>query len=240
MKPSEILTVSLKQSSCNSNIVSSADQYMYLNFVITDFWKALTERQTDYWINTRYINAVGGTNEYNLTTPVANTTLLTSTFWVLNVYQAWIKYNSTQTDYTPLKVIKRASFSSQDEEYYETNQSTNSPVAILFDDNKIKVFPTPSESITNWIKIVWPKRHFPLSTTTEDVEWCLLIPSDRHFALIPWLKYWFYGVMWIDFVQFKNEAKQEYERNKNDILASIQEREQEPLESSLPNLDMYK
>ena len=51
------------------------------------------------------LSTTSGTSSYTMASPIANTTLLTSTFGVGNKLKIGIKWNSSQTYYTPLKVI---------------------------------------------------------------------------------------------------------------------------------------
>jgi len=237
MIPSQIISIARKQSQTSLDIVDATDAFTYLNFVLEDFWKDIVDNNP--WIGNGewFVNSVAGTQTYNLTQPVAASALLTSTFGCLNIQRASVKFRSTDTNYTPISKIYLEGFT-LDEWRYDVGQSKSDPV-ILQSDTTFSLYPIPTESLTNAIKIIWPQRHFPLSSSTEDVAWVILIPSAYHNIIIEWLKVWFYGVRGIDYIPQKQEAKGYYESEKMRVINQLTDRTQLSTTTTLPDFTKF-
>jgi len=225
MIPSVLISTARSQTHSSTDLVSQTDAYNYLNFIIADYWKDITDNNTGQDMYTWTYNAVAGTKDYTLPSPVANTTLLTSTFGIQQLTKIGIKYDSLQTYYTPV-ALRYIEGMYNLPDYYATGALKTSPIAIA-NTTTLSVFPTPTETITNGLQLIGPRLHFPLSTTTEDIEGVILIPSLWHYVILEWLKYMFYYNRGAEFIASANEAKQKYEAEKNRTLNQMLDRMQE-------------
>lgn len=237
MKPSQIIQVARDQTDTPLSIVTQDQAYQYLNFVIYDYWKDITDNNTGLGLYTWTYNLTSWTNKYTLPVPSANTTLLTSTFGIYQLTKIGVKLKSTDQFYTPVS-LKYIEWYLNLPDYYAQQNLKGNPTAIT-DGNTITLFPTPTETVTNWLQIIWPQLWFDLSTTTEDVEWCILVPSQWHYVLVEWMKYYLYGKRGSDFVQLALLAKQVYESEKNRTINQMMDRMQESSESFTLDLSYF-
>ena len=234
MIPSEIISAARKQTWVTTDMVSQPEAYTFLNFLLNDYWKDITDNNTGLGLNTWTYGLTAGIPTYTLPLPVANTTLLTSTFGIYQLTKIWVKLSSQDTDYTPVS-LQYIEWYLNLPDYYSKAVSKSLPSCIA-DNTSITLFPTPPETVANWLQFIWPKSHFPLSMTTEDVEWVILIPSQRHYVLIEWLKYRFWGNLWVNFEDRRIQAKNFYESEKLRTLWQMQDRMQQSSESFVPDL----
>ena len=234
MIPSQILSTARSQTWVTTDIVSATQSYDFLNILLEDFWKDITDNNIWLGINTWQYNLVSGTKDYVLPTPVAASTVLTSTRWYEQLYKIGIKYKSTDTNYTTCKLIYLDGQLNLPD-YYALQQPASIPSATI-NDNTLTIYPTPTESVTLWLEIIWPKKHFTLSASTEDVESAILIPSQWHYVLIEGLKYRFWGNMGVNFEDRRQQAKAYYESEKNRCINQMDDRAQESSEAFVPDL----
>lgn len=234
MIPSALISTTRSQTHSSTDVVTQTDAYNYLNFVINDFWKFITDNNTGFDMYTWTYDAVAGTKDYTLPSPSANTTLLTSTFGIQQLTKIGIKYSSDDTYYKPVSLQYIEGLYNLPD-YYATGALKTSPKCVA-SNTTLSVFPTPTETITNGLQLIGPRLHFPLSASTEDVEGCILIPSQWHYVIIEWLKYRFYTNRGAEFVASANEAKQKYESEKMKAINQMLDRMQESSESFIPDL----
>jgi len=147
MIPSALITIARNQSWATIDVVTAAQSYQYLNIVLEDFWKDITDNNIWLWINTWTYNLTANTATYTLATPVAASTLLTSTFWIEQLYKIWVKYNSWDTYYTPVSLIY-PEWQLKQPDYYAASQNKAVPTATQ-NDNTITLYPTPTTTVTN-------------------------------------------------------------------------------------------
>ena len=231
MIPSAIISLARRQSGCTTGIVTEAEAFDFINFVIDDFWGDIILTNPWYWLTTRTYDTVAWTGEYTFATPIATAALATSTFWLAKTTKIWVKEVASATYYKeyPLTFIEGMGGLPDIEAANGTEKAT-------ITDTSITLYPTPENSITNWLRIIGQKSHFDLSASTEDVEGCLMIPSNRHYVLIEWLKFWMYGNMGVNFDQSRLQAKASYEVFKQECLDKIVNRTQNSPEYFIPDL----
>jgi hypothetical protein len=150
MLPSQIVQMSRDQTNTSTDIVTQINAYNYMNYVIADFWKDISDNSIGQSITSWTYNTTSGTNSYVLPAPVANTTLLTSTFGIQQLTKIGIKYLASQTNYTPVSLEYIEGMLALPE-YYSTSNIKTSPIA-LTDGTNVLVYPTPTESVTNGIQ----------------------------------------------------------------------------------------
>lgn len=235
MLPSQVISLARNQSWATTDIVTPAQAFQLLNIVEEDFrWDICNEWVGDK-MNTFNINIVSWTNTYPLPASAAAATLLTSTFWLNQSVKVWVKLRSTDTYYTPVEVKYVEWFLKMDD-YYQASASKSNPKAYLVGSDSIVIFPMPDTSITNWLQIMWPKAVIPKSASTEDIEGMIIIPPSAHPVLIEWLKYWFYGNMWVNFDDRRLQTKQFYESEKLRVINQLMNKNILADEAFIPNL----
>lgn len=84
MKPSEIVTMARQDTGTTTGLMSDVIAYTRLNLVLNDTRRDAINLDTSLDNTTWNINTVAGTSSYTMTSPIANTTLSTSTFGVGN------------------------------------------------------------------------------------------------------------------------------------------------------------
>lgn len=222
MIPSAIIADSRSLTNTWTDVVTAAQAYVHLNKVINKFWNRIIRQRPWYGITTWTFDTTA-TSSYTLTAPDAQATLVGSTFGIWKIEKIWIKYLSDQTNYTPVKLIYIDTILRLPE-YYATAASAADPIALIF-DTSISIYPTPV-AVTNGLQIVWHKRHFPLSSSTEDVEGCILIPSDWHYVLVEGLNYYMYRSRGSDYLDLAAGQKVIFEEEMMTAINELDNRNQ--------------
>ena len=235
MKPSEVITMARNQTWTSTGLVPQDEAFTYLNLVEEDFWRDICNESIGDKTTQFNINLVAWTNTYSMPVSVSNTTLLTSSFWINQVVKAGIKLLSTNAYYTPI-TIKYIEGYLNLPDYYAVQSSTSNPTAYIIDTESIVIFPTPTESITYWLQLIWPKAVIPKSLTTEDVEWMFVLDPSVHYIMVEGLKYRFYGKRGTDFIPLAQQAKQNYENEKLRVINQLSNKNILADEAFIPDL----
>ena len=225
MIPSRIIALARRQSWCTTDIVTEAESFEFLTIILNDFRDDITLSTPGYWLTTWDYNLVADTDEYTLAIPAADTTVAASTFWISKVTKIWVKPNWNETKYKPY-----------DLEYIEGMRNLPDFYSNIWDsaliyDTSIRLFPTPTTAVTDWLRVIGYKSHFDLSASTEDIAWAMLIPAKRHYVLIEGLKFWMYGNMGVNFDSARMNVKSFYESEKLKAIQQLTDRTQDAPES---------
>ena len=220
MKPTEIITMARNQTWTSTGLVPQDEAFTYLNIIEQDFWRDICNDWTSDKLNTYPINLVAWTSTYTLPQSVSASTLLTSTFGLNQTLKVGIKFSSSDTYYTPIQV-KYVDWLLNLPDFYAAKTSKATPIAYLIGWDSIVIFPTPDATIAAGLEIVWPKDVVVKTTSTEDVEWMIIVPPAAHMVLVEWLKYLFYGKRGTDFIQIARDAKQFYENEKLRVINQL-------------------
>ncbi len=238
MIPSLIISTARNQTGCTTDIVSATQSFQFLNQVEEDFWRDICNESPWDKMNQFNINLVAWTSTYTLPASIAASTLITSTFWINQAVKIWVKLRSTDTYYTPVQV-KYVEWYLNLPDFYAATTDKNQPTAYLVGSDSIVIFPTPDTSITSGLQIMWPKAVVPKSASTEDVEGMIIIPPAAHPIIVEWLKYRFYGNMWVNFEDRRIQAKQFYESEKLRVINQMMNKNILWEESFIPDLSYY-
>jgi hypothetical protein len=225
MLPSQIIQIARDQTDTPLSILTQDQAYQYLNIVVNDFWRDISNESVWDKMTTWNLNLTAGTSTYTLPSSIAASTLLTSTFGINQLVKAGIKYKSADQYYTPIQV-KYVEWYLNMPDYYANQNLKGNPTAYLIDTESIVIAPTPTESITNGLQIMGPVATVALSTTTEDIEGMIPISSTAHPVIVEWLKYWFYGKRGSDFVPLAMGSKQLYESEKLRVINQLMNKNQ--------------
>lgn len=241
MKPSEIVTMARQDTGTTTGLMSDVIAYTRLNLAINDAWRDAINLDTSLDNTSWNISTTAGTGSYTMTSPIANTTLASSTFGVGNKLKVWVKWTTDQTYYQPIKVIYSETNPNLADTYAAGN--TIEPFAIVT-GYTLKIFPTPTNSVTNGIQIEGARQHFPLGVTwstvvTEDVAGCILLPEDKHDLIVEWLKYYMYLYRGSNFRDLAREQKAFYESEKKRVLMATPDNAQQSADQQEPDLSEF-
>ncbi len=103
------------------------------------------EINEDYFYDYFTTNTVNGQNEYVLPAPWSNTV------GILKAIGAGIKYTTSDTNFNPIRPFGSGSFYTSDE-LTQLNQSVSDPFYVI-KDYSIFIYPSPTESITAWLRV---------------------------------------------------------------------------------------
>lgn len=235
MKPSEVITMARNQTWTSTGLVPDAEAYTYLNQVESDFWRDICNESI--WDKTTQfnINLVAWTNTYSLPQSVSASTLNACTFGINQIVKAGIKLKASDRYYTPI-TIKYIEWFLNLPDYYAVQSSTSNPTAYVIDTESIVIFPTPTENVTAWLQLIWPKDPVAKSTTTEDVDGMFVLDKSVHYVMVEGLKYRFYGKRGTDFIPLAQQAKQNYENEKLRVINQLSNKNILADESFIPDL----
>ena len=150
--------------------------------------------------------------------------------WMNKIKWISVKYKSDDLEYKKLR-SETLSNLEYDLSWYELNQPSNDPFYII-SDNSVFIYPTPTESVTNWIIFYWIAD--PLDLTLTSTEDNIKIPLEYHDLLPLWMQQYYYRSR--NMINEKNDAKIEYQNEKQRMLSDLTDRIITPLESVMPNL----
>lgn len=235
MKPSEVITMARNQTWTSTGLVPDAEAYTYLNQVESDFWRDICNESI--WDKTTQfnINLVAWTNTYSLPQSVSASTLNACTFGINQIVKAGIKLKASDRYYTPI-TIKYIEGYLNLPDYYAVQSSTSNPTAYVIDTESIVIFPTPTENVTAWLQLIWPKDPVAKSTTTEDVDGMFVLDKSVHYVMVEGLKYRFYGKRGTDFIPLAQQAKQNYENEKLRVINQLSNKNILADEAFIPDL----
>ena len=146
MTVDQIRDLVYSDTNTTSNQIEPSLVYLWMNLAYHDLVEEIKNKVSadffyDYWTT----NTVAGQNEYDLA--IADN----DTIGIDKISQIGIKYTTTDTQFTQV-VLTDASVWDKTPEWYETNQSGSNPI-YLIRDNSIFIYPTPTVSVTNGLRV---------------------------------------------------------------------------------------
>ena len=146
----------------------------------------------------------------------------------------YVRYKSTDQYMKKLTYRDEASLT-MDKAYYEENTSESDAFFYIADDSYF-IYPTPSEAVTNWIKL--EVIHAPADLTMDSVESDIELERQFHYIISLWLE--------IDIYKSQGKlnesslAQQNYDREAQKMVSKLKDRYDEPIELIMPNLTVYE
>ena len=143
MKPSEIISLARRQTGCTEDIVTPAEAYRFLNFVIEDFGADIRATDSWYWFNILNIDVTAGQPTYTYNQDDWS-------YMVNEDYPIWQPY--------PIHKIQSVWLKDKDWKWYDLPVhfvdkvdvqkfvSTNEPKACFITSNEVNLIPIPKES----------------------------------------------------------------------------------------------
>jgi hypothetical protein len=116
-------------------------------------------------------------------------------------------------------------------DYYAENTSTADAFFFL-NWNKAHIFPAPSEDIIEWVNII--SAITPIDLVLGWAEALNLIPRQFHNTIVEWMIQYQLGHLWK--INEKNDAINNYERLKNEMVTELSDRITAPIHWLFPSL----
>lgn len=225
--------ISLIRSQTYASWATDAKLLSYVNIVYHDLENAITRYvKEDFFWNRYTTDVVANQNEYVLKNPTA------TVIWMKRIKRVEIKYSDTDTFRTVVQADTLANYSSS-EDWLETYQDKSNPIYTV-SDNSIFIFPKPTNNITNWLIISTINSLVDITTwavETDIFPWYWQL-RDFHPLLALWAKQYVYQSRWQ--INEKNDAKNEYEMEKQKMISYLQWRIDTIIEWKLPDLSYFK
>ena len=203
---------------------------VWLNRVYRDLINDIRQKiNEDYFYNEWKANTVINQREYTL---VQRWTIIEwiPQDWMNKIKWISVKYKSTDTEYTKLRPETLSNLDN-DLSWYETNQPASDWFYII-SDKSVFIYPVPTEAVINWIKFYWIAD--PLDLTLTSTENDIKIPLEYHDLLLLWMQQYYFKRN--NMINEKNDAKIEYQNEKQRMLSDLTDRIITPLISVMPNL----
>ena len=103
---------------------------------------------------------------------------------IKKINKVFIKYNSSQVDFTPVEYRTPTSLV-EHPDYYKTNQSTSDPFFYI-QDTSIFLYPSPAEAITGALELFVIHKPAAIDTTTSEAN--IELPYQFHKLISDWLR----------------------------------------------------
>lgn len=224
MTGSEIITQARYLTSTDSNQLNEADGLFYANLVYKDIVSRInTIVNEDYFADIFTTDIIANQQEYTLA--VAGWSV-----WMDNIIGVAAKYSTDATVFTPMRQenIFNIQSSGYDLSYFETNQSTWEPFYLLFDTG-IFLYPTPTVSVTNGLRIYASKDAIDLTANTAPI-----LPEKYHYIIAIGMKQYIFSSK--KEISLKNDARIEYENEMSMMIKTMEERNSSPIQRETPEL----
>ena len=116
--------------------------------------------------------------------------------------------------------------------WYDTNQPYTNPF-FMFDDNDIVVYPTPTENVTNGLKLIYARSDIEVQIAqinTASVVTNLTIPRQYHETIVKNMTYLIFKARGKAQSPDAIAAKQEYEKFRQEMMKRLGQRFNQPEE----------
>lgn len=195
-----------------------------LNEIYQDIITTITQKvNEDYFYDIFTADLVSWQNEYSLQSPTSITS------WMNKIKEVYIKY---WTDFKKARQIEESTMETTPE-WYEVNQSPEYPLFRIA-DNSLFIYPKPKEIGQLKVSITI----IPVDLLLTDWEEKIKLQRQYHKVLVQGLLPYIYQQRWM--INEKNDAIANYERQKEDLVRKMSDRDMSPLETSLPDLSYYE
>jgi len=185
--------------------------------LVTDIIQDVNE---DYFYDEFTTDLVQWQYEYQFQAPTATTTGMNKVKELFVNYWAWYKEASQ---------VVNLQFPA---DYLAVNQDKEHPIFTI-KDNSVFLYPTPTQSINEWLKanVTIIPRDLLLTDTDTDIKIQRQYHKLLFFGLLPYV----YQQIWM--LNEKNDSLQTYERLKLDLINKLTDRNLSPLEVPMLSLE---
>lgn len=224
--------ISLLRSQTYASWATDAKLLSYINIAYHDIENSIIRYvKEDFFWNKYTTDTVANQNEYVLKSPTS------TVIWMKKVKRVEMKFTDTDTFRTVVSADTLSNYSNS-EDWLQTYQDKSNPIYTV-SDNSIFIYPTPTNSINDGL-VIWTLNS-QVDLTTAGVEtdifpWNQQL-RDFHHLLALWAKQYVYQAR--GQINEKNDARNEYEAEKQKMISYLQGRIEWVVEWKLPDLSFY-
>lgn len=231
MTVAEIITLARVVTHTNSAQVSDAQALIFLNAVYHDLMASAVQMVgEDFFFDIWLADAVSGQTNGEYIFPLPDS----SNAGMLKLKQLFVKVANTDTYYTKARQVDVRALQ-YDWDWYLANQPSSDPVYFIADQS---FFLAPNFTATSaggagnaQLKLMGIKREIDLGGSGAEAT--VLLPREFHQVLALGLKPWVYDLL--GKTVEKNDAKNEYEIEKNKMLSALSDRDISLGQASMPD-----
>lgn len=225
MNINDIKTRARRLANVNSVQWNDTDIMLDINTVYQDLVETIVnEVGEDFFTARFYSDTYLNQSAYDLTKATATVE------WHKKIKRIGVRYSTANTYYKVLTEINENSLE-QALEYYEDNTSTEDAFFFVKGD-KIHIFPKTTEEISQWIRI--DSAITPVDLLNGGAEATILIPRQFHNLIVQGSM--IYIFQHLGKINEKNDAINNYERLKAEMVTELSDRVTAPNYWMLPDL----
>lgn len=223
MTVQEIINRARRMTYTNSVQYTDAIAIEDFNIIYSDLCNAIIQEVDEWYFWSQYTtDTTIWQNEYVMQSDFSKVETLS------------IKYSDDDTYYTQVKYLDTDSLD-RDSWYYAVNQDKSNPFYNI-KNNSIFIYPSPTEVVTWWIKLKVLLN--PTDLLITDWEDDIILPVEYHYIISEWMKQFAYQARWK--IQEKNDAINEYNIKKENMIFQLTDRTNLPTVWTLPsNINYY-
>lgn len=208
-----------------TNALPRFNRYMHkvedkvAQFVMEDFF--------DEWIS---MNLIAHQNEYDLPVWDSDNPWIPWIPEVNKLLEVSIKYKDWTWSWKKATLMNQ-SLLNHPLEWYKTNQPASTPL-FRFDNKKIRIYPEPTENVTDWLIIRYARTNVDVELSTEESD--LSLPRKYIPVILDGMSYQLHKTN--KDVQVMEFYKKEWEQSLDEMLTDLWDRYIQPQPYRNPNL----
>lgn len=118
---------------------------------------------------------------------------------------------------------------------YGERQSQTKPFFFIADDSYF-IYPAPQNVVSSWIVVYWIKWLIDIDKDTTEAEmFGGKIPTDFHYVVPMYMRYFYYLNRWVDFKNDASFALQNYDKAEKEMLSYLKLRKDWVIPKRQPN-----
>lgn len=146
----------------------------------------------------------------------------------------YVRYDSNDTYMKKLKYRDESSLN-KDKQWYKDNTSIQDAFFYIA-DNSYFIYPSPTNTITDWIKL--EVIHAPVDLTVDSLESDIELEKQFHYIISLGLEIDIYKSQWK--LNEANLAEQKYDKEADKMISKLKDRYDEPIDFIMPDLTIYE
>jgi len=214
----------------NQKQIPYSDWLIRFNRAIHDFERELVQFvKTNFFLEKIQTNLIANQNTYDLPTWTSDSTTIPWIDQFRSILQVFIKFSDEQKRNfaTPMS----PTLNENDDEYNSKNITTIKPHFELV-NNKIIIYPTPTQNVNNWLSIDFQvmKKDYTLTDDENDLPF----PRQDITPVLHKMRVYIFTARWK--YQEKADAEADYEKAIKKIFISLSNIYNSPAVEQIPNL----
>ena len=232
MTVSQIISFLRTQTNVSVWQLSDAELLSYINIAYHDLENAIQRYvKEDFFWNRYTTDVVANQWEYMLKNPDW------TTIGMKKLKRVEIKYWANDSFRTVVKADTLNNYNNS-EDWLANYVNKSTPIYTL-SDNSVFLFPTPWENVTDWLVLYTINSLIDLTTSWTEADifpwyWTL---RDFHHTIAEWARQYVFKAK--GQLNEKNDAKNEYEMEKQKMISILNGRIEVPVEWTLPSVRQF-